>query len=116
MKISRTPSDRAAAYARIVAALAVEPGVRVGTGRGKGFGQSALTVRGKIFAMLASGDRFVVKLPRFRVDALVTAGTGRRFEPARGRVMREWCVVEADSARTWLELAREAHAFVTDSK
>jgi len=58
---------------------------------GRGFGSDALKVRGKIFAVLSSQGRFVVKLPRQRVDALVASGDGERFDPRRdGRVMKEW--------------------------
>ena len=69
-------------------------------------------MRGKIFAMLWRG-RLVVKLPRARVDALVAAGEGERFDPRRdGRVMREWLVLETASQVEWLALAREALTFV----
>src|SRR5579884_2197395 len=56
---------------------------------GRRFGASALKVDGKVFAML-SGGKLVLKLPRARVDALLEAGTGERFDPRRdGRVMKE---------------------------
>jgi hypothetical protein len=99
-------------YARIVRAFASDPGVTVGAGARKGFGASALATRGRIFAMLSSRDRFVVKLPGPRVDALVAAGRGSRFDPGHGRPMKEW--FEAGSGREdeWLALAREARAFV----
>ena len=54
---------------------------------GKGFGSEALKTRGRIFAMLSQGT-LVVKLPKARVDALVDAGEGHRFDPrhdGRGR-------------------------------
>jgi hypothetical protein len=69
-----------------------------------------LKVNGKIFAMHASG-RFVAKLPRARVDALVSAGRGARFDPGHGRLMKEWVAV-ADGTAEWVALAREAYAFV----
>jgi hypothetical protein len=31
-----------------------------------------------------------VKLPRERVDELVEAGAGHRFDPGHGRLMKEW--------------------------
>ncbi|HET8630114.1 MAG TPA: hypothetical protein VFL91_22050 [Thermomicrobiales bacterium] len=104
-----TPGER---YDRIVEALLGEPGVTQGTSGQRGFGASALAVEGKIFAMLASGDRFVVKLPRQRVDALVASGDGERFDPGHGRLMKEWLVVAPTAAADWLPLAREALAFV----
>jgi hypothetical protein len=76
-------------------------------GSGKGFGSGALKVAGKIFAMMSSKGEIVVKLSEERVGALVAAGKGSRFDPGRGRVMKEWLVVTADHT-SWLPLAREA--------
>jgi len=62
--------------------------------------------------MLASGDQFVVKLPRQRVDALVDAGEGQRFDPRRnGKLMKEWLVVGPRHETRWLPLAQEAFEF-----
>jgi hypothetical protein len=69
-----------------------------------------LKVKGKIFAMFGRPG-FVVKLPRERVDALVGAGCGRRFDPGHGRLMKEWVVVDEGKA-DWIDLAREAYRFV----
>jgi TfoX/Sxy family transcriptional regulator of competence genes len=44
----------------------------------RGFGSDALKVNGKIFAALSYG-RLLLKLPRERVDALVTAKLAERF-------------------------------------
>jgi len=80
----------------------------------RGFGANALKINKKIFAMLSSDDRFVVKLPRARVDALVAAGFGERFDPRRnGRAMKEWLVVGAGREARWLPLAIEAMEFVS---
>lgn len=108
------PEDR---YAEIVAAFHDEPDVTHSSdadGSNKGFGSSALKVRGKLFAMLVQG-RIVVKLSRQRVDALIAVGDGERFDPGHGRLMKEWLAVEPASDAEWLPLAREAMAFV-DSK
>lgn len=79
----------------------------------RGFGSGALKVRGKIFAMVSADETFVVKLPRARVDELVAAGVGRRFAPAPGRVMTEWLSMTREPGTpSWLDLAREAMAFV----
>ncbi len=103
-------------YAAVVKALASSPArgrVRVG-GESRGFGANALKVNNRIFAMLASDQRFVVKLPRARVDALVAAGLGERFDPRRtGRVMKEWLVVGPRREARWLALAKEAMEFVS---
>jgi hypothetical protein len=79
---------------------------------GKGFGASSLKVNGHIFAMLSSRGEFVVKLPRQRVDALVASGEGVNYDPGRGRAMKEWLALKADSALDWSALAEEALAFV----
>jgi len=72
--------------------------------------ENAFAVNGKIFAMLTRG-MFVVKLPKERVDDLVDAGKGQRFDPGHGRLMKEWIAVEA-GALPWVALAKEAHSYV----
>jgi len=81
----------------------------------KGFGSGALKVKGKIFAMLSSKRKFVVKLPKIRVDELVSARKGERFDPDGGRIMKEWFELESAKA-DWVALAKEAYAFVGRSK
>jgi hypothetical protein len=79
---------------------------------GTGFGRSeGLRISKKIYAMLVNGE-LVVKLPKDRVDELVDAGAGRRFEPGRGRIMKEWLSVPASGSRRWKGLVAEAKAFV----
>jgi hypothetical protein len=108
-----TPAQR---YAAIVEAVARKRGVTY-SDDAKGFGASALKVDKKIFAMLASGDEFVVKLPRRRVDALVAAGAGERFDPRRnGKLMKEWLVVRRGLEDRWLPLAEEALEFVRSKR
>ncbi len=77
---------------------------------GAGFGSRALKLDGRIFAMWSSMGRLVVKLPRDRVAELVAAGRGQYFDPVGGRPMKEWLAV-ADDPRSWMGLAREAHAY-----
>jgi hypothetical protein len=97
------------AFQSVVRAFVGDPGVTVGPGWGRG--GLVLKRRGKIFSMLVRGD-FVAKLPRERVDELVSDGIGARFDPRHdGRVMKEWVVVGAAAARQWPSLAREALAF-----
>jgi len=108
--MSKPPaSTRQRAYDRVVDACARARGVTQEHKRG--FGSGALKVNGRIFAMLASNGDFVVKLPKLRVDELIAAGHGQRFEPGPGRVMKEWLVFSGPTTR-WLDLAREACAFV----
>jgi hypothetical protein len=78
---------------------------------GTGFGASGLKVSGKLFAMLNAGE-LVVKLPRDRVDELIAAGTGTRFDPGHGRLMKEWVTIGAGRGDEWPALADEARLFV----
>jgi hypothetical protein len=105
-----------ALFAPIVRAFSKDPRVKPpaeddGAGRPRKFGSNGLKVDGRIFAMIVKG-RLVVKLPRPRVDALVTSGGGERFDPGHGRVMKEWVTVGPKARASWLGLAREAREFV----
>jgi hypothetical protein len=93
-------------FALVVRAFADDPEV-LPPSPTKGFGSGALKVNGKIFAMMSSKGHFVVKLSERRVDALIAAGSGTRFDPGHGRLMKEWLVVTADH-KFWAPLAREA--------
>jgi hypothetical protein len=98
-------------FAPVVEAFAKDRAVK----RGRMFSSNnVLSVKGKIFAMLSRGQ-FVAKLPKERVDELVRAGTGKHFDPGRGRLMKEWVAVEAGRA-PWVELAHEAYRFVKQSQ
>ncbi len=89
-------------------------GSDAGQGARRAFGATSLKAGGKIFAMLVQ-DRLVVKLPAPRVDELIEAGRGERFDPGHGRLQKEWLVVASGSAEEWLELATESEAFVSRS-
>jgi len=71
---------------------------------------SVLNVNGKIFAMCRKGE-LVVKLPKERVDELVAERKGVRFDPGRGRIMKEWIVIPPRK-EDWLRIAKEAYGFV----
>jgi hypothetical protein len=93
----------------LVAAFTRRRGVTVEPGWGAG--NLVLKLGSKIFAIVGD-DRLVVKLPKARVDELVEAKAGKRFDPRKnGRVMKEWLVVGAHADR--LALAKEAHAFAS---
>ncbi len=83
-------------------------------GGGKMISSYGLKVNGKIFAMFGR-RQFVTKLPRERVEALVSVGDGKRFDPGHGRLMKEWFVV-GDGKADWVELAKEAYDFVKHGK
>ncbi len=105
------PAEIPTSFAPVVAAFAGDQEV----GRGKMFSSSAvLNVNGKIFAMQVKG-RLVVKLPKLRVDELISRGDGARFNPGHGRLMKEWVAVEPGAA-AWVDLAKEAYRFVKGGK
>jgi hypothetical protein len=106
-QLPTSPEER---FAVIVGEFAGNPDVTPPSG--KGFGSSGLRVHGKIFAMLSSRGQFVVKLPARRVEALIAAGNGERYDPGHGRLMKEWIVIASTSHAEWLSLAREALEFV----
>ena len=81
----------------------------------RGFGASALTVEGRIFAMLPH-DRLVVKLPTARVDKLVAAGRGERFDANKGRPMKQWLAIDPAHQADWHDLASEALTFVRSNR
>jgi hypothetical protein len=103
-----SPEDR---FAELVGVLAGARGVSA-PDQGRGFGSGSLRVGGKIFAMLAHG-RLVVKLPKRRVDALVGAGDGIRFDANKGTPMKEWFSLDPASHVDWVSLAGEALTFVS---
>lgn len=110
-----TGTAAGALFTRLVSRYLNDPLVTVPTtNRGGKFGASALKVNGKIFAMMTRGE-LVVKLSRQRVDELVVAGTGRRFDPGHGRLMKEWVAVSASDARIWNDIAEEARQYVIAS-
>jgi hypothetical protein len=100
------PDDR---FEALVERLLAVPGVTP-PGPGRGFGSHALRFHNKIFAMLVRG-RLVVKLPKARVDALVAAGEGIRFDANKGTPMREWLCLAPESRLEWPALADEALDF-----
>ena len=70
-------------FAALITEFTKRPRVTYG---GRGFGARGLRVGGKIFAMLDSKGRFVVKVPRIRADALLARGQAVHFEPVPGFV------------------------------
>jgi hypothetical protein len=96
-------------YEDLVDELVGIPGVTPPRG-GTGFGRGALRFENKIFAMFVRG-RLVLKLPADRIDALITAGEGVRFDANKGTPMKEWFSLDPESGLAWLPLAREALDF-----
>ena len=105
------PEDR---YEDLVDELVGIAGVTPPRGSG-GFGRTGLRFQNKIFAMLVRGQ-LVLKLPAERVDALVAAGDGVRFDANKGTPMREWFSLDPESGQPWLPLAREALDFARSAR
>lgn len=101
------PSVIDPAFAPVVASFDNDRSVALGR---KFSSESVLTVNGKIFAMFVRGS-FVAKLPKARVDALVSSGRAKPFDLGDGRLMKEWVALEGERP-TWVALAREARRFV----
>ena len=99
--------------ARFSAIARTFEGVR-GVRAGKLFSSYGLKVNGKIFAMFGR-ERLVVKLPKDRVDELVSLKKAERFDPGHGRLMKEWAAF-VDGDDEWLEPAREAYQFARRGK
>ena len=47
-----------------------------------------------------------------RVEELVEAGVGQRFDPGHGRIQKEWLSVTGGDPSEWRSLATESEAFV----
>ena len=93
-------------FAPVAAAFADDPDVTAG----RMMASYGLKVNGKIFAMVVRG-RLALKLPRARVDALVSAGQGEQLDTGNGRRMKEWISTDVEPDQ-WLALAQEAYRFV----
>jgi hypothetical protein len=100
------------AFSRVISAFAGDREVAYGSG--KGFGK-ALKVEGKVFAMISSKGKLVIKLPSRRVDELVRQRTGEYFDGSHGTLMKEWVALEG-AYSSWIKLAKEARRFVGGGK
>ncbi|HEX4680713.1 MAG TPA: hypothetical protein VH210_16050 [Gaiellaceae bacterium] len=94
------------AFARVVAVMAVEPGVTVG----RAFHNPGLKIGTKLFAMLHR-DGLVVKLPEARCRELLASGAVGPFDRGQGTPMREWVTVTEPDTREWVSYAQEALVF-----
>jgi len=106
-----------AVFDGIVALLIDHPGVTYPPASGEktqGFGSRALKVNGKIFTMVDSRGRFVVKLPSPRVAGLLADGRGAPFEMGRARWIQEWVCLVPGTEDQWEGFARESVEFVSE--
>ena len=107
-------TESARRYEDLVDGLIGADGVTPPRGGG-GFGRSAVRFQNKIFVMLVRG-RLVLKLPADRVDDLIAAGHGVRFDANKGTPMREWLSLDPESGLPWPPLAREALDYARSSR
>jgi TfoX/Sxy family transcriptional regulator of competence genes len=77
-------------------------------------GSEGLKTGGKFFALVSKGE-LVVKLPRERVDELVGAAAGHRFDPGHGRLMKEWIALKPADEAECAAYVTEARSFVGGS-
>lgn len=98
-------------FARVLAALASEPGVM----KGKMFGAEGLKVNKQVFAMGVKG-KLVVKLSQERAAELRAATLAEPFDPGHGRPMKQWVAVSPSAKVDWLQLSREALSYVSGLK
>ena len=101
-------------YENLIDDLVGTPGVSPPPG-GSGFGRGAARFQKKIFVMFVRG-RLVLKLPAGRVDELVGAGEGVRFDANKGTPMKEWFSLDPQSSLSWPPLAREALEFARSGR
>jgi len=101
-------------YQDLIDDLLGYPGVTPPPG-GSGFGRGAARFQKKIFVMFVRG-RLVLKLPAGRVDELVGAGEGVRFDANKGTPMKERFSLDPESGLPWPPLAREALEFARSGR
>ena len=70
----------------------------------------SLKTRKKMFAMFSYGN-YVVKLPKKRVEELISSGDGLPYDPGNGKIMKEWVIIPEEYANKWIDYASEAKTF-----
>jgi hypothetical protein len=101
-------------FSDLIDGLVGIPGVTPPRG-GSGFGRSAVRFQSKIFVMFVRG-RLVLKLPAQRIDELIEAGRGIRFDANKGTPMKEWFSLDPETGQDWLPLAHEALDFARSAR
>ena len=81
----------------------------------KMFGTTALTSKGKVFAFLWK-EKLVLKLPKDRVSDIIASKKGAYFDPGHGRISKEWVTITPSTQNEWINLSKEAKAFVASVK
>jgi len=72
-------------------------------------GESLKTSK-KMFVMFSKG-KYVVKLPKERVEELNSSEEGLPYDPGNGRIMKEWVIIPLEHSDKWIDYALEAKHF-----
>jgi hypothetical protein len=70
----------------------------------------SLKIKKKMFAMFQKGN-YVVKLPKERVEELISSEEGLPYDPGNGRIMKEWVIIPEAYSDKWVDYASEAKQF-----
>ena len=70
----------------------------------------SLKISKNMFAMLSKGN-YVVKLPKERVEELISSGDGLPYDTGNGKIMREWVIIPEEYGNKWIEYASEAKTY-----
>ena len=70
----------------------------------------SLKIKKKMFAMFNKG-RFIVKLPKERVAALLDSKEGQPYDPGTGTIMKEWIIIPEQHSDKWIDYTQEAKTY-----
>ena len=70
----------------------------------------SLKIKKKMFVMLNKGN-YVVKLPKERVEELISSGEGLPYDPGNGKIMKEWVIIPKEHSDKWIDYASEGKRF-----
>ena len=70
----------------------------------------SLKIKKKMFVMFNKG-RFIVKLPKDRVAALLDSQEGQPYDPGTGTIMKEWVIIPEQHSDKWIDYTTEAKQY-----
>lgn len=70
----------------------------------------SLKTKKKMFVMFQKGN-YVLKLPKDRVEELISSGNGLPYDPGNGKIMKEWVIIPEKYSEKWIDFASEAKEF-----
>ena len=71
----------------------------------------SLKIHKKMFVMLNKNTKFVVKLPKERVQELISSEKGLPYDPGNGKIMKEWVEIPLEYYDDWIDITAEAMEF-----